>query len=77
MKIQANEIRVGNILENNGRRCIVMKTNTFKAGKGGAYIQVEMRDLKTGNKANERWRTSDHINKLEVMSKKCSFLFSD
>ena len=50
MKIQTNEIRIGNILENNGKRCIVLKTTTFKAGKGGAYIQVEMRDLKTGNK---------------------------
>ena len=77
MKIQTNEIRVGNILGNNGKRCIVLKTATFKAGKGGAYIQVEMRDLKTGNKVNERWRTSDHVDKLEVVSRKCSFLFSD
>jgi len=77
MKIQTNEIRIGNILENNGKRCIVLKTTTFKAGKGGAYIQVEMRDLKTGNKVNERWRTSDHVDKLEVVSRKCSFLFSD
>jgi len=77
MKIQTNEIRIGNVLENKGKRCIVLKTSTFKAGKGGAYIQVEMRNLKTGNKVNERWRTSDHINKLEVISRKCSFLFSD
>ena len=77
MKIQTNEIRIGNILENNGKRCIVLKTATFKAGKGGAYIQVEMRDLKTRNKVNERWRTSDHVDKLEVVSRKCSFLFSD
>ena len=68
MKIQTNEIRIGNILENNGKRCIVLKTATFKAGKGGAYIQVEMRDLKTRN---------NHVDKLEVVSRKCSFLFSD
>ena len=52
MKIQTNEIRVGNILGNNGKRCIVLKTATFKAGKGGAYIQVEMRDLIIWLKSN-------------------------
>ena len=41
-----------------------MNTNIIKPGKGGAYIQVEMRDVETGIKTNERWRTSESVEKL-------------
>ena len=59
MKIGANILREGNVIKHNEKVLQVMNTNIIKPGKGGAYIQVEMRDLKNGTKINERWRTSD------------------
>ena len=66
MKINANLIRVGNVLKYNEKLLQVLNTNIIKPGKGGAYIQVEMRDLKSGTKINERWRTSDDVEKVSV-----------
>ena len=64
MKTQANNIRPGWIIEHNGKQWTVMKTQVTKPGKGGAFMQVEMRDLASGNKTNERFRTEDTIEKL-------------
>jgi len=55
----------------------VLNTNTIKPGKGGAFIQVEMRDIKSGNKINERFRTSENIEKLSVNEISATFLFID
>ena len=64
MKQQANLIRAGQVIEHSGRRWTVLKQQIITPGKGGASIQVEMRDLKTGNKTNERWRTADTVERL-------------
>ncbi|MXV34958.1 MULTISPECIES: elongation factor P [unclassified Saccharibacter] len=64
MKQQANLIRAGQVIEHNGRRWSVLKQQILTPGKGGAFIQVEMRDIKTGNKSNERWRTADTVERL-------------
>ncbi len=77
MKINANLIRPGNILEHNGRQWAVLKIQLIQPGKGGAFIQVEMRDVRTGTKTNERWRTADTVEKLQVEEKECTFLFGD
>jgi elongation factor P len=77
MKINANLIRPGNILEHNGRQYAVLKTQIVQPGKGGAFITVEMRDIRTGTKTNERWRTADTIEKCNVEAKECTFLFRD
>ncbi|MBF0325029.1 elongation factor P [Magnetospirillum moscoviense] len=77
MKINANLIRVGNIIENNGRQWAVLKTAIVQPGKGGAFITVEMRDIRTGTKTNERWRTADTVEKCNVEEKECTFLFAD
>jgi len=77
MKIQANTIRPGNVIEHQERQYNVLKINVFKAGKGGAFIQVEMRDIKSGLKTNERWRTNDSVEKLNVEERTCTFLFAD
>ena len=44
----------------------VLNTGIIKPGKGGAYIQVEMKDMKSGTKFNERWRTSDSVEKVSI-----------
>ena len=75
MKIIANLIKIGNVLEHKGKKFHVLGTNTIKPGKGGAYIQVEMRDIKSGAKVNERFRTSENIEKLSVNEILVTFLF--
>lgn len=77
MKINANLIRPGNIIEHNGKQWAVLKTQIVQPGKGGAFITVEMRDIRTGTKTNERWRTADTVEKCNVEGKECSFLFAD
>jgi elongation factor P len=77
MKIQANQIRPGMVLEHDGRQYAVLKIQIIQPGKGGAFIQVEMRDIKSGNKTNDRWRTQDTVEKLNVEERECSFLFGD
>ena len=75
MKINANLLKVGHIIRHNDRLLQVLNTNIIKPGKGGAYIQVEMRDLKSGSKTNERWRTSDDIEKISVSELLTTFLY--
>lgn len=77
MKIQANQIRPGMILDHQGRQWSVLKIQLIQPGKGGAFIQVEMRDFRTGNKTNERWRTADTVEKLMVEERDCQYLFAE
>jgi elongation factor P len=77
MKIQANTIRPGNVLDHNGRMWNVLKIQLIQPGKGGAFIQVEMRDIKSGNKTNERWRTQDTVERLNVDEREYTYLFAD
>ena len=75
MKMIANLIKVGNVIKYKERIFQVLSTNTIKPGKGGAFIQVEMRDIKNGNKLNERFRSSENIEKVNVTEIKATFLF--
>ena len=77
MKINANLIRPGNVLDHNGRLWNVLKIQLIQPGKGGAFIAVEMRDVRTGTKTNERWRTADTVEKAQVDEHECTFLFGD
>jgi elongation factor P len=77
MKINGNSIRPGNIIEHNGRLWNVLKIQLIQPGKGGAFIAVEMRDVRTGTKTNERWRTADTVEKAQVDEHECTFLFGD
>ncbi len=69
MKIQASTVRPGNVIEHDKKQWSVLKTEMLLPGKGNAFIQVEMRDIKSGNKTNERFRTSETIEKLMVEEK--------
>jgi len=77
MKQQANQIRAGQVIEHEGRRWSVLKQQIITPGKGGAFIQVEMRDLKSGNKTNERWRTADTVERLLTDEKEFTYSYSD
>ncbi len=75
MKIIANLIKVGNILRHREKLLEVLNTSIIKPGKGGAFIQVEMKDIKSGIKFNERWRTSENVEKITVEELEATFLF--
>ncbi len=77
MKQQANLIRAGQVIEHGGRRWTVVKQNIVIPGKGNAIIQVEMRDLKTGTKTNERWRTADTVERLMTDNKDFTYSYTD
>ena len=77
MKINANEIRVGMLLEFKDDLWQVLKTQHVKPGKGGAFNQVELKSVIKGTKLNERFRSSETVEKAEVDEKKFNFLYSD
>ena len=77
MKINATEIRVGMILEYKEDLWEVLKTNHVKPGKGGAFAQVEMKSLIKGTKINERFRSSETIEKALLEETKFTFLYKD
>jgi elongation factor P len=77
MKQQANRIRAGQVIEHDGRRWTVLKQQIITPGKGGAFIQVEMRDLKSGNKTNERWRTADTVERLMTEEKEYAYSYTE
>ncbi len=77
MKQQANLIRAGQVIEHDGRRWTVLKQQIITPGKGGAFIQVEMRDLRSGNKTNERWRTADTVERLLTEEKEYTYSYTD
>ena len=77
MKIQANTIRPGNVIEHADKQWTVLKTEMLLPGKGNAFIQVEMRDVKSGNKTNERFRTSETVEKLMVEEKDATYLYAE
>ncbi len=76
MRINANSIRAGNVLEHNGKLWIVSKTPSWAMpGKGGAFVQVEMKDVKTGTKLNERFRSTEEVEKVRLDQKQYQFLY--
>ena len=77
MKQQAGSIRIGWVIEYKGKPWTVIKTNFVKPGKGGAFMQVEMKSVEEGTKTNERFRTEDMVEKLMVETKDCQFLYED
>ena len=77
MKLYASEIRVGMLIEYKGDLWQVLKTQHVKPGKGGAFNQVELKSITKGTKLNERFRSSETIEKAELEEKKFSFLYLD
>ncbi len=77
MKITANEIKPGMIIEHKNDYWNVLKTQHVKPGKGGAFNQVELKSVLKGTKLNERFRSSETVEKAEVNEKKYNFLYLD
>ncbi|MEJ6479592.1 MAG: elongation factor P [Octadecabacter sp.] len=74
-KINGNEIKIGNVLEHNGGLWAAVKVDHVKPGKGGAFAQVEMRNLRNGSKLNERFRSADKVERVRLEQKDQQFLY--
>ncbi len=77
MKISANEIRVGMLIEHKNDLWEVLKTQHVKPGKGGAFAQVEMKSVNKNTKLNERFRSNETIEKASLDEIKFNFLYMD
>ena len=77
MKINASEIRVGMLLEHKNDLWQVLKTQHVKPGKGGAFAQVELKSVNKNTKLNERFRSSETVEKASLEETKFNFLYDD
>jgi elongation factor P len=77
MKILGNEIKPGMIIEHKNDLWSVLKAQHVKPGKGGAFNQVELKSVKKGTKLNERFRSSDTVERAHLDDKKFNFLYED
>lgn len=77
MKINGNAIKSGMVIEHKGSLWRAIKTTHTQPGKGGAYLQVELKDIRSGTKLNERFRSSETIERAQLEQKEHQFLFTD
>jgi len=77
MKINASDIRVGMMLEYKKDLWLVLKTQHVKPGKGGAFAQIEMKSLNGNTKLNERFRSSESVEKASLNELKFNYLYDD
>lgn len=75
MKVNGNQVKPGNVLEHNNSLWVVVKTDHVKPGKGGAFAQIEMKNLLTGSKLNERFRATESVEKIRLEQKDFQFLY--
>ena len=77
MKVAAITLRKGNVMEYNGKLMVVTGQEIMQPGKGASVIQVEMRDIRTGNKDNVRFRTQETVERVRLDQTDHQYLFSD
>jgi elongation factor P len=75
-KIAGNEIRPGTMIEHQGALWMAVKTQAVKPGKGGAYNQVELKNILNGTKLNERFRADEGVEEIHLDKKDFQFLFA-
>src|SRR5712691_10460097 len=77
MKINAIDLKPGNVLEHQSKLWIVLKRELVQPGKGGSFAQVELRDLRGGTKLNERFRTQETVERVRLDEKDMQFLYME
>jgi elongation factor P len=77
MKIGVNEMRIGNVVEHQGKLWVVVKMVHVQPGKGGAYIQAELKGILDGTKLNERFRSASEIERIFLEEKQCQYLYAE
>ncbi len=77
MKINGNAIRPGNVIEHKNRLWRAVKIQHTQPGKGGAYLQVELKDIRDGTKLNERFRASEDVDRVRLDQKQFQYLYAE
>jgi len=77
MKISASDVRVGNLIEYQNKLWRVLKKSHVKPGKGGAFAQLELKEINQGTKLNERFRSEDKLEKAHVDVRQMQYLYQD
>jgi elongation factor P len=77
MKINGNEIRPGNVIEHEGGLWAAVKVQHVKPGKGGAFAQVELKNLVDGRKLNERFRSAETVERVRLEQKDYQYLYEN
>lgn len=77
MKVNANTLRAGNVIDYNGKLWVVVKNELMQPGKGAAVAQVEMRDIKSGNKDNVRFRTQETVERVRLEQTDYQYLYPE
>lgn len=77
MKINAIDIRGGNVLEYEGKLWLVLKSQIYNPGKGASVVQVEMRDVRAGNKTNVRFRTQESVERVRLDQYEFQYLYKE
>ncbi len=77
MKLNGNAIRPGNVIEHKSRLWVAVKTSHVKPGKGGAFAQVELRDIRDGTKLNERFRATESVERVILDEAECTYLYAE
>lgn len=77
MKVNAITLRPGNVLDRDGKLWVVSKYEIMQPGKGASVIQVEMRDIRSGNKDNVRYRTQETVERVRLDQEDYQYLFND
>ncbi len=77
MKINGNDIRPGNIIQHKGELWSAVKIQAVKPGKGGAFAQVELKNLVTGSKLNERFRATETIERVRLDQDEYQYLYAE
>lgn len=77
MKVAAITLRAGHVIDYNGKMMLVTKHDIMQPGKGASVIQLEMRDVRTGNKDNVRFRTQETIERLRLDQSEYQYLYND
>ncbi|MDR2527318.1 MAG: elongation factor P [Rickettsiales bacterium] len=75
--VNVNSLNVGNVVIYNGKYCLLVKKEHVKPGKGGAFLQVEMKDIKNGNKIPARFNTSEDVDVAEMIEKSYQYQYLD
>lgn len=77
MKVNANTLRAGNVIDYNGKLWVVLKNEIMTPGKGAAVAQVEMRDIRSGAKDNVRFRTQETVERVRLDQSDYQFLYQE
>ena len=77
MKVPVNSIRAGNVIEYNGKLWVASKVQHISPGKGGAFVAIEAKALREGNKLQERFRSGETIEQVHIDERDCTYLFKD